>query len=81
MGRKIKEVTDKELKRLLRNLGRNVRELRDQSGMTLLQLASKSKLAISTITEVEKSGVSQVELGTITSLARGLGVDPLKLLE
>ena len=82
MARTTKTIADKQLKRLLKNLAHNVRGLREKEELTLLSLAAKSHLAISTVLEIEKEKVTQVELGTITSLARGLGIDdPLKLLE
>lgn len=57
------------------DIGKRVRELREEHGLTITDLASRSNLT--------RNAVSRIELGhripgstTVEKLARGLGVDP-----
>jgi len=59
-------------------VGQRVRELRERMGMTLEQLARKSGIGISTLSEIESAHHSP-RLKTIVALANALGV-PLEAL-
>ncbi|WP_025897049.1 helix-turn-helix domain-containing protein [Sneathiella glossodoripedis] len=54
--------------------GRRLRQLRNERGWTLSQVAEKSGLAISTISKVER-GVMSLTYDRLALLANGLGVD------
>ena len=64
---------------LLTGLGRRVRELRAQRGLTLQELASRSELSARFLVQVE-SGEGNISVRKLAGLARALGTTPAALL-
>jgi transcriptional regulator with XRE-family HTH domain len=60
--------------------GLHLAELRQQKGMTVQELASKSQLDTRQISRIEAGQVNLL-FSTILALSRGLGVPPEELLE
>ena len=65
--------------RLLAGLGRRVRELRGQRGLTLRQLANRSELSARFLGQVE-SGEGNISVRKLAGLAEALGTNPAALL-
>jgi len=60
--------------------GRRLRNLRQERGWTLSQLAERSGLAVSTISKAER-GLISLTYDRMLSLARGIGVDMAEFFE
>jgi transcriptional regulator with XRE-family HTH domain len=60
--------------------GLHLAELRQQKGMTVQELASRSRLDTRQISRIEAGQVNLL-FSTILALSRGLGVPPDELLE
>lgn len=80
MGRNINGIKDKELKNLIANLARNLKKARIESGLTMQELATASKIATSTIWELENLKVEDFRMSTITAIANQLGINALVLI-
>ncbi len=79
--RKSNEDVGRTQGQLLKSLAENLTRLREGQNLTQLELASRSRLSISTISEIESRKVADVRLSSITALADALKCDePLKLL-
>jgi XRE family aerobic/anaerobic benzoate catabolism transcriptional regulator len=65
--------------RLLTGLGRRVRELRGEQGLTLQELAARSDLSPRFLVQVE-SGEGNISVRKLAGLARALGTTPSSLL-
>lgn len=63
----------------LREVGRRVRELRDERGWGAGRLAEHAGLHWTYVREVEQ-GKRNISVVTLLKLARGLGVNPCELL-
>lgn len=73
---------DPLLKQLIERLRSNLEQGRKLKGLTQQQLASKSRLSVNTVSEIEQERVEDIRLSTITALTRGLGEkDPLWLFK
>lgn len=59
---------------LVFNVGRKLKKLRGELGLSLRQLSQKAAVSPSTIQKIENSQISPT-LGTILKIARGLGKD------
>src|SRR3989304_5915574 len=59
------------VEQLVINVGRRIRELREQRGLTLRQLSEKADVSPSTIQKIEKNLISP-SLGTVLRIAKGL---------
>ncbi len=80
MPRAVKQYDDKFLVKLVNYLGKMLRYYREQAGLSQNKLAKTSGVSISTINEIENGVVNDVRFSTVTTLARYLEVDPLKLI-
>jgi transcriptional regulator with XRE-family HTH domain len=80
MPRLQKKYDDKFLVKLVSHIGKMLRYYREQSGLSQNKLAKLSGVSISTINEIENCVVNDVRFSTITTLAKHLGIDPLKLI-
>ena len=80
MPRQVKNIQDKDLLRLLNTLGENTKTLRQKAKLSQQKLATASGLATSTISEIESGRAYNVQLATVTAIARQLKIDPVKLL-
>jgi DNA-binding NtrC family response regulator len=58
---------------LLKTIGRNIRELRKQRGLTLKQIARRSKLSVSLISQIERAE-SAASVSSLFKLAAALDV-------
>jgi transcriptional regulator with XRE-family HTH domain len=63
----------------LRKLGRRLRQLREEQGLSIADLASLTALEPSNISAME-AGELDIPLTTLVALARALGVTPAGLL-
>jgi transcriptional regulator with XRE-family HTH domain len=63
----------------LRKLGRRLRQLREEQGLSIADLASLTALEPSSISAVE-AGELDITLTTLVALARALGMTPAGLL-
>lgn len=68
------------VEQLVINVGRKIRELREERGVTLRQLSEKADVSPSTIQKIEKNLISP-SLGTVLRIARGLGISIESLLD
>lgn len=80
MPRVNKQYEDKGLVRLVRRVGKMLRFYREEAELSQNRLAKKSGVSISTINEIENFVVNDIRLSTVSTLARHLGVDPVKLM-
>ena len=62
------------------NLGRRFRELRKEHGLTLTEVAQRTQLSISLLSQVEGNKVAP-SISTLHLMAHGLGVPMIKLFE
>jgi len=67
------------VRRGCRQLGRIIRQMRKEKGLTLLELASVSGLSVSFLSQVEK-GKAEPSFSSLLKVAGGLGVPLLRLL-
>jgi transcriptional regulator with XRE-family HTH domain len=67
------------VEQLVINVGRKIRELRGQRGLTLRQLSAQADVSPSSIQKIERNLISPT-LGTVLRIARGLGVGIESLL-
>jgi len=61
------------------NIGKSIRDSREERGLTLRDLEARSGVAFQTISKYER-GVRVPSLGSIERIAKGLGVKPEKLV-
>ena len=80
MPRLEKQYDDKVLVRLVSYIGKMLRYYREQAELSQNKLAKASGVSISTINEIENCVVNDVRFSTITTLAKHLEIDPLKLI-
>ncbi len=81
MGRLFKGIKSKEMEKIINNLSRNIRHLRDEKKLTTQDLASDAKVSISTISEIENGRIEDFRMSTIIAIAKILDASPLSLLE
>lgn len=80
MPRLNKQYDDKTLVKLVSHLGKMLRYYREAAGLSQNKLAKTSGVSISTINEIENCVVNDVRISTVTTLAKHLEIDPLKLI-
>ncbi len=68
------------VEQLVINVGRKLRELRQQRGLSLRQLSKKVDVSPSTIQKVEQNLISPT-LGTVLKITKGLGTNLQSLLD
>lgn len=73
-------MTDKEIDRIKRQFGKNLKKIRDSKGLSLLEADYKSDLNESNISKYE-NGKKDPRLSTIIKLAKMLNVHPKELLD
>ena len=71
---------EQELATLKRKFGKNIQKIRNAKGMSLLDVSYNCDLDDSRISKIELGKVN-ITLGTLVELAKGLEVDPVKLLD
>ncbi|RWY47470.1 helix-turn-helix domain-containing protein [Mucilaginibacter gilvus] len=67
-------------KELQEKFGRHLKSLREGQSLSLRDLSSKCELDSSKISKIE-NGKTNLQLSSIIELARGLELDPKKLLD
>lgn len=72
MPREHKYYGDHELAAVLKNVCRKLTAFRKECGISQNELSKRSKIALSTINEIENQIVKDLRLSTITCLARHL---------
>jgi transcriptional regulator with XRE-family HTH domain len=80
MGRQRKHYDIEELNQLVQNVSHNLRQLREKQGISQAELGRRSKVAHSTINEIESGIASDIQFSTVCQLARGLNVRVFDLL-
>lgn len=73
-------IEDDVLKNLLNTFSLNMEMVRKFRGMTQQELASKSRLSISTVAAIEQKCLQNLNFSTLTSISKALGVTPVSLL-
>lgn len=85
MGRPSKkdvQFSDPLLKEIVMGFTSKVRAKRLKLGMTQQDLATQSRLALNTISEIEQKRIEDIKLGTVIAVCKGLGErDILKFLK
>jgi len=80
MGRSSNGIRDKELKLIINNLAKNLKKARIEQGLTMQELATASRIATSTIWELENVKVEDFRMSTVTAIAKQLGLNPVLLI-
>ncbi len=80
MGRHLKGISNKSLKKLIKRISKNLQTIRNSKGLTLQTLATRANIATSTLWELENEKVEDFRITTLISIADALEVDLLKLL-
>lgn len=80
MGRPPKSNIDADLARLLAVVGQNIAELRKNKAMTFAELSKRSKISMSTLNELEKNHNRDIQLSTLTAIAKVFDVPVIQLL-
>ena len=80
MGRPPKNDLPADLAKWLHQIGVNVQSFRKEAGLSLAELAKRSKVSVTTINEIESRRFRDIRMSTIVGLARGLDISPLLLL-
>lgn len=80
MPRLQKQYHDKVLVKIIDYIGKMIRRYREEAELSQNKLAKLSGVSVSTINEIENCVVNDVRFSTVTTLAKHLGVDPLKLI-
>lgn len=73
-------MTDRELSTAKKKFGENAKKIREQKGLSLRDVSYNCSIENSKISEIEH-GKHNVTLGTILELAKGLDIEPTKLLD
>lgn len=80
MPRVNKAYEDKQLRKIVRQVGAMLRFFREESKLSQNALSRVSGVSISTINEIENLLVNDIRLSTISTLARNLKRDPIELI-
>jgi len=80
MARLKKLYDDKQLSKLVTNIGVMLKFYREKAELSQNQLSRRSKVSISTINEIENFKVNDLRFSTICTLAPHLKIDPLVLI-
>lgn len=73
-------MTEIELSAAKKKFGKNLKKIREGKKMTLAEVSAGCSLEDTKISKIEQ-GVFNITLGTILELAKGLEVNPSRLLE
>ena len=73
-------MTKQEIETAKRRFGKNLQQIRKEKGMSLLDVSYNCSLGDGRISEIEH-GKLNITLTTILELAKGLEINPSKLLE
>lgn len=73
-------MTKQELQAAKTKFGKNVQKIRNDKKMSLLDVSYNCSLSNGRISEIEH-GQYNITLGTILELAKGLEIEPVKLLD
>lgn len=73
-------MTKQELNAAKKKFGKNIQRIRIEKGMSLLDVSYNCSIGDGRISEIEH-GKFNVTLGTILELAKGLDIQPSRLLE
>jgi len=63
------------------NIGKNIREAREEQGLIVSEVARRAGLTISGVTSIETGRVSNPTIDTLVRIARALDVEPAELLK
>lgn len=73
-------MTEQDLTSLKKKFGKHLKKIRKEKGMSLLDVQYNCSLDNSNISKIEQ-GQFNVTLGTIVELAKGLEIEPARLME
>lgn len=80
MPRQKKSYGDGELSVILKLISRKLKIFREELGISQNELSRRSRVALSTINEIENEVVRDLRLSTITCLARHLKRKPIEFI-
>jgi transcriptional regulator with XRE-family HTH domain len=63
------------------DIGKNIREAREEQGLIVSEVARRAGLTISGVTSIETGRVRNPTIDTVVHIARALGVEPAELLK
>lgn len=81
MGRPPKPELPFELKVLLKQIGINIRIIREERGISQAELARRSNISTTTMNEIETKRFRDIRLSTLTSISQALNVPVIELLK
>lgn len=79
MGRPAKTNLTPALQSVLKTIGVNLRNLREDKGFSQSQLAEKSGVSLTTLNEIESKQHRDIRISTLVALASSLKVSVLEL--
>jgi transcriptional regulator with XRE-family HTH domain len=81
MGRPTKDSLPKDLSQLLHQIGSNISAIREDRELSQAALARHAHVSITTVNEIETRKSRDIQLSTLTSIARVLNVEVAQLLQ
>ena len=81
MGRPTKDSLPKDLSQLLQQIGNNISVIREDRELSQAALARQAQVSITTVNEIETRKSRDIQLSTLTSIARVLNVEVAQLLQ
>lgn len=81
MGRPAKPNLPLDFQQLLRQIGANIIALRQEIEISQAELSRRSKVSITTVNEIEKKQSRDIQLSTLSAIAKTLKVPVSRLLE
>lgn len=79
MSRTPKSDLPPELKSVLKIVGKNLKSLRDDRGLSQSSLAEKSGVSLTTLNEIESKQHRDIRVSTLVSIAQALNVSLIEL--
>ena len=81
MGRPPKPELPFELKVLLKQIGINIRIIREERGISQAELARRSSISTTTMNEIETKRFRDIRLSTLTAISQALNVPVIEILK
>ncbi|MBY0469626.1 helix-turn-helix transcriptional regulator [bacterium] len=77
----MKESAGSELSSLLKQIGLNIRNAREEQSLSQAEVCRRAKISITRLSEIESKRSRDIRISTLSSLARVLGVSISDLLQ
>lgn len=78
MSRPVKTNLPPELKSILKIIGTNLRNLREDRGLSQSELSEKSGISLTTVNEIESKQHRDIRISTLTALSNPLKVSVIE---